>query len=132
MNATAPLVMMVDDSEIDLFVNRKFLRVAGITDNTVSFLSAKDALAYLSENAGLPEKFPKVILLDIQMPEINGFQFLERYQDAAGSSAGETKIIMLSSTVDPVDINRARANPFVLDILKKPLDPAQLKKALLN
>ncbi|MDZ4844683.1 MAG: response regulator [Chitinophagales bacterium] len=127
-----PLVMMIDDNEIDLFVNKKFLRVSGITDNTISFISAKDALNYISANATTPEKLPKLILLDIQMPEINGFRFLELFQDAPESAQHEMKIIMLSSTLDPLDIEKARCNRFVVDILKKPLDPAALKEALKN
>ena len=131
MSATnQPLVMMIDDNEIDLFVNKKFLRISGITDNTLSFLTAKDALDYISANAGTPEKLPKLILLDIQMPEINGFRFLELFQNTPESVQHEMKIIMLSSTLDPLDIEKARNSRFVMDILKKPLDPAALKEAL--
>lgn len=133
MSATnQPLVMMIDDNEIDLFVSKKFLRISGITDNTISFLSAKDALDYIAANATVLEKLPKLILLDIQMPEINGFRFLELFQNTPESAQHEMKIIMLSSTLDPLDIEKARNNRFVVDILKKPLDPVALKEALKN
>ncbi len=64
------------------------------------------------------------------MPEINGFRFLELFQNAPESVQHEMKIIMLSSTLDPLDIEKARNNRFVVDILKKPLDPVALKEAL--
>lgn len=122
--------MMIDDNEIDLFVNKKFLRVSGISENTLSFQSAKEALAYININASAPDKLPKLILLDVQMPEINGFGFLELFQGVPDGAKTEMKIIMLSSTVDPQDIAKARECRFVVDILKKPLDPVALKEAL--
>lgn len=131
MNATEqPLVMMIDDNEMDLFVNKKFLRVSGISENTVSFQSAKDALEYINTNVNSPEKLPKLILLDVQMPEITGFGFLELFQGVPDSVKTNMKIVMLSSTVDPQDIEKARSFAVVVDILKKPLNPAALKALL--
>jgi CheY-like chemotaxis protein len=131
MNATnLPLVMMIDDNEIDLFVNKKFLRASGITDNMLAFSSAREALDYLVENAGIPLKLPKFILLDIQMPGINGFQFLEMLQSVPEQVKSAIKVVMLSSTLDPSDIDRARNNQFVIDIMKKPIDPIGLKSLL--
>lgn len=125
-----PLVMMIDDSEIDMFVNKKFLRASGITDNMLTFASAREALDYLNENAATPVKLPKFILLDIQMPGINGFQFLEMLQGIPEEVRASLKVVMLSSTLDPGDIERARSNQFVLDIMKKPIDPIGLKTLL--
>lgn len=131
MNAlNTPLVMLVDDNDIDLFLNKKFLRVAGITDNTISFNSALEALNYLKHNANFPEKIPSIILLDIQMPIINGFQFLELFEEVPQHVREATSIYMLSSTTDPVDIERAQDSHNVVNILCKPLDPMALKTVL--
>lgn len=127
-----PLVMLIDDSDIDLFLNKKFLSLAGISDNTISFLSAREALDYIEAHADDPHKIPAVILLDIQMPEINGFQFLELYGKVPEKVQSKTKVVMLSSTIDPIDLERARNNKYVLDILKKPLDANTLKEVLQN
>ena len=125
-----PLVMLVDDSDIDTFLNKKFLSIAGITDNTISFLSAQEALDYISINADNPEKLPPFILLDVQMPEINGFQFLDLYDSVPEKAQDKTRIVMLSSTIDPIDLDRARNNKHVIDILKKPLDTGALIEVL--
>jgi len=122
--------MLVDDNDIDIFLNKKLLRTTGITENTVAFHSAKEALDYLSENANIPEKLPSVILLDVLMPEVTGFQFLELFEKLPDSVKGVSKIVMLSSTIDPNDLERARSNRHVVDILKKPLEPVVLKQAL--
>lgn len=128
--SAAKLFMLVDDNDIDIFLNKKLLRTAGITENTVAFHSAKEALDYLSENASIAEKLPAVILLDVLMPEVTGFQFLELFEKLPDSAKGVSKIVMLSSTIDPNDLERARSNRHVVDILKKPLDPVVLKQAL--
>ena len=125
-----PLVMLVDDNDIDLFLNKKFLRVAGITDNTISFNSALEALNYLKHNANFPEKLPSIILLDIQMPIINGFQFLELFEEIPHQVRESVSIYMLSSTTDPIDIECALDNPNVVNLLCKPLDPLALKTVL--
>jgi CheY-like chemotaxis protein len=96
----------------------------------LAFSSAREALDYLVENAAVPLKLPKFILLDIQMPGINGFQFLEMLQSVPEQVKSVIKVVMLSSTLDPSDIDRARSNQFVLDIMKKPLDPIGLKSLL--
>lgn len=126
----APYIMLVDDSDIDLFLNKKFLRVSGITDNTISFLSAKEALNHLGTHAASNEQIPDFLLLDIQMPHINGFQFLDEFVGLPETVQSKVKIVMLSSTLDPVDLDRAHANNAVADILKKPLDPEELKKVI--
>lgn len=127
-----PLVMLIDDSDIDLFLNKKFLSTAGISDNTITFPSAKEALKYIETNVDDPAKIPSIILLDVQMPEINGFQFLDLYNKVPEKVQEGTKIIMLSSTIDPIDLDRARSNKHVIDILKKPLDTEELREVLQN
>lgn len=125
--ANLPLVMLIDDNDIDLFLNKKFLRVAGITDNTISFASAREALDYIIQHVGNQEKMPEYILLDIQMPEINGFQFLEMLANTPEVQGMTSKIIMLSSTTDPIDLTRAHDDAKVVNILCKPLNPNALK-----
>lgn len=122
--------MLVDDNDIDLFLNKKFLRVADVTDQVVSFQAAQDALDYLKLHANNLDMLPAYILLDIQMPVINGFKFLELFEDVPENVRNYTQIYMLSSSTDPVDVARAAANRHVVKILQKPLDPAELKVAL--
>lgn len=131
MKATdQPLVMLIDDNDIDLFLNRKFLRVADVTDNVLSFQAAAQALDFLQDHADDRSRLPSYILLDIQMPEVDGFKFLELYEALPDSVKEHTEVFMLSSSVDPGDIARASENPYVVKILQKPLDPAELKVVL--
>lgn len=132
MKVENPLVMLVDDSKVDLFLNQKFLDVSNITNNILPFLSARKALQYLEDNMNCPEKLPLLILLDVKMPDINGFQFLDHFNKMHNSLERDIKIIMLSSTIDPKDLDRAKANQHVFDILRKPLNPSKLKELLIE
>lgn len=131
MNNTDQIkVMLVDDNEIDLFLNAKFMQVSGVTEDVISFSKPREGLDYLEENAANDENLPSIILLDIVMPELTGFQFLERFEEMSESLQKNIAIIMLSSTVDPIDLERAEKNRFVTGILKKPLNPDVLKSII--
>ncbi len=76
----SPRIMLIDDSKIDLFLHEKMLKLSGIAQEIKSFLSGESALAYLEEHCNSPELLPHIILLDIQMPEMNGFDFLNSFE----------------------------------------------------
>ncbi len=125
---TDPLYMLVDDNPIDLKVHSKMLKIAGITDRVVTCSNAKEGLAYLEDKT--EGELPDVILLDIQMPEMNGFDFLDAFKQLPDTVKKQVKIFMLSTTMYQDDIKKAAVNPFVLDLLSKPLDTSLLKSHL--
>ena len=125
-----PLYLLVDDNAIDIKVHSRMLSISGLTDNIISFSSAGAALEYLTEHDNQPDKLPDIILLDIQMPEMSGFGFLEAYDKLPGTITDKPKIIMLSTTMFREDIEQADANKHVHSLLNKPLDTQKLKSVL--
>ena len=94
----------------------------------ISALSVFDQLEIIGEAENglqLLEKIealkPDVVLVDVKMPEMDGFEFLSQYEVLAEELKKETQIFMLSSTLDPHDIQRAESNPYVKSLLNKPL-----------
>jgi len=120
-------VMLVDDNEIDLYLHEKMLSVAGVSNSVRSFLNVKDAIRFLLSNAKREELLPDLIMLDIQMPGLNGFDFLERFETLPQQIIDKVNIFMISSTLDRGDLHRARRNPLVSRILRKPLTIKDLK-----
>ena len=94
------------------------------------FHSGIEALDYLGKYTDVPEMLPNFILLDIQMPEMDGFEFLERYKKLPKQIIDKCPVAMLSSTLDFGDIKRAEANAYVVKLLKKPLSIVELSKLL--
>ncbi|MCF2487958.1 response regulator [Dyadobacter sp. CY347] len=119
---------LIDDSTFDLFIYEKLLKKSGITDSVKTFNSARDALKYLVSQAdSLPES---VILLDLQMPDMNGFEFIDEFDHLPQSLHEKIRIFMLSSTIDTRDIDKAKASRHIIDLLPKPLEITTLRNKL--
>jgi CheY-like chemotaxis protein len=116
------LVVLIDDSDIDLFVQRRFIELSGFAHNVMTFRSSREALNYLSDS-NLKE-FPDLIFLDLNMPEIDGFSFLEQYNDKVKNSP--TRIIILTSSSSALDRDRAATYGNVIGFLSKPLTESNL------
>jgi CheY-like chemotaxis protein len=98
--------------------------------NVKQFINGKLAIDYLRDNAKTKEELPDIILLDINMPITDGWMFLENYCDLHIHLCKEIKIYMVSSSIAPEDINRAKSNPYITDYLTKPLSPEQFEEIL--
>ena len=123
-------ILLIDDNEIDIVVNTKLLKLANISEQITSFMTARDLIDYINENLSVLITKQNIILLDIQMPEIDGFQCLEMYDELPQSFKDVCKVFMLSSSIDRNDIENAEANPNVIKVLEKPLDVYLLKRLI--
>ncbi|TLV02580.1 response regulator [Dyadobacter luticola] len=121
--------IIIDDSAFDLFTQEKLLLKSGLASKVQTFFSPQTALEHLrSHSSGICDT---VILVDLQMPELNGFEFAERYGLLPEEVRGHIRLFMISSTVDSSDIDEAESNPHIIKLLSKPLEIPVLK-GLLN
>lgn len=113
-------ILLVDDNEFDLFLNEKFLQLKDVAQSIQKFSEANKALDYLN-NTDINE-MPDLILLDIHMPIMDGFDFISAYKNLPEQKLQKIKVVMVSSSIDKDDTARAEAEPHVLDLLTKPLN----------
>lgn len=118
--------MIVDDDEIDLFITKKMIEDNHFAEEISIHLNAKSALDYLKNNEANPDELPSVIFLDIIMPVMDGFGFLEEFDKMNDIIRKKCKIVLLSTSESFQDLNKANKNKYVAKFLTKPL----LKEAL--
>lgn len=125
-------VLLIDDNEVDLKINSKIIEISKLFEEIVLCQSAESGLTYIHQNLNNASLLPDFILLDIQMPDMDGFDFLERYKKLPTQFTDKCLVAILSSTLDFGDIQRAQANPFVIRLLKKPLFLKELQDLLVQ
>jgi len=113
-------VLLIDDNTLDNFVNKKLVEMNNFAEKTEVYESAQSALEYLKTEK--TENLPDIIFLDIMMPVMDGFQFLDAFEMLNQSIQKKCKIVMLSTSDSFKDLNRANKNRFVHKFLNKPLN----------
>ena len=125
--ATYKSVMLVDDNEIDNIINEKIIEANSFADSILVFQTGQEALDYLKGNQENEAELPEIVFLDINMPIMDGFQFLEDFEKFSENVLDKCKIIMLSSSISPKDIDRAARSRYVKKYLNKPLNARYLE-----
>ena len=112
--------LLIDDNTIDQLVTCQLLKkTLGIAEINVA-CNGREGLNWINNNLNTLDK-SLIILLDINMPEMNGFQFLTEYESFPDNLKKETQIFMLSSTLNKNDIDQIKGNNRVTSLLSKPL-----------
>jgi CheY-like chemotaxis protein len=126
-------VMLIDDSPIDNYVNEKVMRTYGFAQEVLVYKRANLALEFLLElDKGINTEslIPEFIFLDLNMPIMDGFEFLEAYEGFTEKIKDRIKIVVLSSTVNPADMARTIKNRHVITFLNKPLLKHNLEQVI--
>jgi CheY-like chemotaxis protein len=120
--------LLIDDDDIICIVHPAIIRQA-LPDSEVEIIkSSQEALSFIHEMKENNYPAPDAIFLDINMPELSGFGMLEKLDTSDKVYLENTKIYMLSSSVDERDIERVKANPIIADFVGKPLTIDFLKQ----
>lgn len=120
--------MLIDDDEIFNFLNQRILELSGTAGEIQVFTAARKALTWLTENQSGEGVWPEIILLDIRMPGMDGFEFLEHFKQFPPEKIGKVKVFMLTSSIDDRDKNKSAAYPFVYGYYSKPMTPEILQE----
>ncbi|WP_308993613.1 response regulator [Mariniflexile litorale] len=120
-------ILLIDDNSTDNYINKLIIEKANITNTIIVQTSPVEALNYLKNVKG---DFPEFIFLDIKMPEMDGFDFLKAYDEFEDDKKRNIHIIMLTSSHNMSDVEKANENPYVKKYLIKPLDALKLNDTL--
>lgn len=126
MNRSPISVLLIDDDAIINIVHQKFLEKSGFFAPIRFVNSSQKGIDQLKSGQTPPD----LILLDIRMPQIDGFEFLKLFDRLPDSVKRVTRIVMLTSSLDFGDKDKALQSPHVVDYLDKPLDRAKIDRLI--
>lgn len=119
-------VLLIDDSDVDNFINKVIISKEECISKITVKTSGVDALEYLNSILDNPKAYPDMIFLDIKMPRMNGFEFLDHYMKLPETLKEHCKIFILSSSLDPLDFEKGKEYSVVKKHLTKPLAHHQI------
>ncbi|GHC45405.1 response regulator [Ulvibacter litoralis] len=117
---------IIDDDEIYVHLIKKIIKMKKLSEELLVFSNGQEALTYFE---ALPEKptvseqntLPQIILLDLNMPVMDGWDFLEKYKNTAFSKNPKSTLYIVSSSIDPYEMEKAKSIDSVTDYLIKPI-----------
>ncbi len=122
---------IVDDSDINNYYTEDLLEEFEFTKDVKVFLNPRDGLAELIYRVDEKERLPDVIFLDIRMPEMDGFEFIEELEEQLDDREFSSKIFILTSSKHKRDVEAFEKQRFACEFLNKPLEKEELE-AMIN
>jgi len=120
------IICIVDDDDVYQFTVKRTIEMHKLARKMLIFSDGESALQFMIDNVGNSKDLPDVIFLDINMPIMDGFQFMEEYVKIKPKVGKKITIYMVTSSADPVDMARAEKISELSDYILKPISPGQL------
>ena len=120
-------ILLIDDDTITIMLCKMVITKASFSNEIATAKNGEEALKYFDTlKISHATNKPQLIFLDLNMPVMNGWEFLESFITEEYSEFHNTKIVILSSTIDPADLERSKKYPLVIDFLSKPITKEML------
>lgn len=121
--APTKLACIIDDDEVYVHLIKKIIKLKKLSDELLVFTNGQEAINYFKTFKEVTEDscFPEIILLDLNMPVMDGWDFLENYNSMCLSKELKTMLYVVSSSIDPYEMEKARSLESVTDYLVKPV-----------
>ena len=123
-------VYFIDDDPIYVFISKKLIVEENFCKNIRVFENGKNAIEAIVDNGTAKQQLPNIIFLDLTMPIMNGWEFLESFQASPIENKETIKIIVMSSSINPLEIDMIKSYAIVSEYIVKPITPADLAKII--
>lgn len=122
-------ILCIDDDPITLMLCKMVISKSSFSNEVVTAKNGEEALKYFDEIKTLAstKNEPQLIFLDLNMPVMNGWEFLDSFGTSEYAEFHNTKIIILSSSIDPDDLEKSKKYPIVIDFFSKPITKEMLE-----
>lgn len=128
MEKDLTFIMLIDDDLAANYFHKIIIEDAKIGEKLKVFPSGQEALDYLASAKERSYALPDLILLDINMPRIDGWQFMEEFKRLGVGESSHTRVVMLTTSSNPRDKERADKIEEIVDLINKPLSVEKLQK----
>jgi CheY-like chemotaxis protein len=115
-------ICLIDDDEIYLFLMKKSFYAMGVNNEVLSFLNGADAWEELIKLKNNNEDLPSIIFLDINMPIMDGWEFLTEFRKINATVLNKISVYIVSSSIAIEDIEKSKTFPEIVDYLTKPVE----------
>ncbi len=120
------VICIIDDDPIYQLLINKIIAMAETEYSIISFTNGKDALDSLTSNLAQDKELPEIILLDIEMPVMDGWDFMDHIEKALSEKRKKTAIYIVSSSIAHEDKEKAKTFPEIMGYFSKPMDTGKI------
>lgn len=125
-NKLVPTICLIDDDQILQFLFEEIIKLYNIADRSLIFSDGSDAFDFFKENLDKAEQLPDLVILDLNMPHMDGWDFLDEYAKIKSSLAKLPIIYIMSSSTHPSDQAKAKTCSEISGYIIKPIDGEKL------
>ncbi|MBG6061522.1 CheY-like chemotaxis protein [Flavobacterium sp. CG_9.1] len=125
-------ILCIDDDPITLMLCKKVIIRSSFSNEIITSQNGEEALNFFNtikytNNKTNPITQPQLIFLDLNMPVMGGWEFLDYFNSTEFEEFNTIKVVVLTSTIDPEDLEKSKKYPMVIDFLSKPISQSMLE-----